>query len=199
MKEEIREQLDNLSDNLSVDNVECLQDLVNKELLNNDDINVKQFLNDISHEIYNIVIKYDFNKLDEEELKSVIICLFIGMDYTLDFYEDLSLLMLCALELMDCQETKEYRETIKINLEDGLTREREEIDYLDNVIIEALIKRLGITKKVKKKKQLMHKEVEDNVRENEIYKKLDKLNYSEQLKKIYEEIINQSKKIQGGK
>ncbi|OGN61462.1 MAG: hypothetical protein A3F40_02150 [Chlamydiae bacterium RIFCSPHIGHO2_12_FULL_27_8] len=69
-----------------------------------------------------------------------------------------------------------------------LKKIREEIDFLDNIIIDSLKKRFELVVKLKNFK----KEVEDKTRESEILNKID----SENIKNIYLKIFEISKKIQ---
>jgi len=77
---------------------------------------------------------------------------------------------------------------------------RQQIDDLDEVIIQLLKKRMGISKEVGKLKEKLEIPVEDKHRENEIIDRLTKqagINLSEeQLIRIFTAVFKSSKQVQ---
>lgn len=79
---------------------------------------------------------------------------------------------------------------------DALREVRLKIDALDDQIIPLLAERLALSIQVIEAKQGMEKAVLDTSREETILSKLEKFQYQDGLKVIYQEIMNQSKHIQ---
>lgn len=81
---------------------------------------------------------------------------------------------------------------------DELNEYRKKIDEIDDKIIELLKERIKIVEKVGKWKRNFNKEISDNERENEIYKRISKnLNIEiSKAKEIYEGIIKYCKEME---
>ena len=78
--------------------------------------------------------------------------------------------------------------------------ERKNIDNIDNMIFELLVKRLDPVMKIGEIKSKNNISIEDSKRENSIYARID-ARFSEKeakyLKEIYLSVISASKKIEG--
>jgi len=77
-----------------------------------------------------------------------------------------------------------------------LKKHRQEIDDLDRIIIEALDQRFDKSIEIGDYKNKEGIAVADSGRENEIYKKINRSKFPENIKNVFKTIIEESKSLQ---
>jgi len=75
---------------------------------------------------------------------------------------------------------------------------RKKIDKIDKTIIENLIKRFDVVKKIGKEKKKLKIGITDTEREKEIFENISRISkrYKNEINKIYRTIVKESKKLE---
>jgi chorismate mutase len=75
---------------------------------------------------------------------------------------------------------------------------RKKIDKIDRTIIENLIKRFDVVKKIGKEKKKLKIGITDTEREKEIFENISRISkrYKNEINKIYRTIVKESKKLE---